>query len=193
MQTTRRRQEVGVGGGERERDSTSTSTNSLRDDNINDQVAKINAYLQKTTLELGSTNVELAMETQKLNAAQEQCQALAALVNVTMRRLLDRSRRDGNGEGGDVRASASIGGGGGGSGAAHDVRSSEDWSLDNHIGARALPYPMSAATRAFLESDDAKNSATATATADATATATSGGDRTPAAVGSFGVWSCTQR
>lgn len=52
------------------------------------KLEKVNEELEQTTLELQKVQLELSMETQQLNSAQEQCQSIAALVNMAMRRLL---------------------------------------------------------------------------------------------------------
>ena len=52
------------------------------------ELEQVNEELEQNTLELQKVQLELSMETQQLNSAQEQCQSLAALVNLAMRRLL---------------------------------------------------------------------------------------------------------
>jgi hypothetical protein len=212
--------------------SGSAATGASADQDLGSEVDRemehVNRLLQQTTAALSETQVDLAIQTQNLNAAQEQCQALAALVNVAMRSLLvgigDTATSTASSsaaatpvlQGGRpappiygagpeppkqgaaapyagtqitaaattttttittpatavhrrssftselgqqasataqrrVAGAAAGGGNGGGSGGGGG---GDDWSFAEHPGAQPIPFPMSAATRAFLQSDD---------------------------------------
>eukprot|EP00750_Incisomonas_marina_P015599 INCI18391.2.p1 GENE.INCI18391.2~~INCI18391.2.p1 ORF type:complete len:209 (+),score=44.02 INCI18391.2:154-780(+) len=121
------------------------------------ELEQVNEELEQNTLELQKVQLELSMETQQLNSAQEQCQSLAALVNLAMRRLLQAPGHANEAAEGAPSTPVSNANGNFDSttGRAHSSgKPSQDWSFERHPGAQPLPFPMSAATRAFLELED---------------------------------------
>ena len=110
--------------------------------------------LQQTTEQLCEKQLELDIETAKLNNAQEQCQALAALVNVTLRRLLSTNSTPSPIADQAIETTNGVQNNCGGSQGVHEsIPLEEEHSIPSRTNNRGTQLPISDATRSFLSSD----------------------------------------